>query len=375
MKIAIDVTRAITEQAGIGRYAFEIAKHLIKIDRQNEYLVFSTHFRDSIEKSAKLDLFKARNVKIKRFRIPGRIKEYLWGTRAGYLKLFLERSEVLFAPSFFEVNLGLSIPQVVTIHDMTTFLFPDQRGREVSERLSGRTKVVCEKAQKIICVSNSTKNDLIKLTGVNKGKINIVYPGLKKFENIAERLPRGLKKDRFILCVGTLEPRKNLVGLLWAYSLLPIELKTRFPLVIVGGKGWNDGEIYREFEKEDLKKHLFFTGFVSDMVLARLYKDCRVFAYPSLYEGFGLPVIEAQSFGAAVLTSNVSSLPEAGGGGALYVDPNDFTEIAKGLEKLLQDDNLRRNLRRRAVSNSHKFLWEDAARQTLNTLEQVCDRD
>jgi glycosyltransferase involved in cell wall biosynthesis len=375
MKIAIDATRAVTEQAGIGRYAFEIIKHLIEIDRQNEYLVFSTHFRDSSQKTVKLNSFKASNVKIKRLKIPGAFKEYLWGRKLGYLTSFLEGSDVLFAPSFFEVNLGLLIPQVVTIHDMTTFLFPDQRGREASKRLSVRTEAVCKKAQKIICVSGSTKKDLVKITGLNKEKTIVIYPGLKKFDKIAKDLPAGLRGNGYVLCVGTLEPRKNLIGLLRAYSLLPTELKTQFPLAIVGGKGWNDSEIYLELEKRSLKNHLVFTGFVSDAVLARLYKDCRVFAYPSFYEGFGLPIIEVQSFQVAVLTSNVSSLPEAGGEGALYVDPDDSNEIAKGLEKLLQDDNLRRSLCKKAFSNSRKFSWEAAAKQTLSILEQACDKN
>ena len=375
MKIAIDATRAIVERAGIGRYALEITKALIANDRSNEYLIFSTHFNDSAEKTKILESFRADNVKIKRIKIPGSLKEYLWSTKIDLLKYFLEDSEVLFAPSFFEVGLGFSIPQVVTIHDMTMSIFPAQRGEEVSMRLALRTKRACERAKGVICVSNSTKNDLVRLTGLDPKKATRVYPGVTKFEKIAPKLPEGLKKDRYVLFVGTLEPRKNLVGLLRAYDALPLEIKNRFPLAITGGRGWNDSEIYKEFENNDLKKHIVFTGFVSDQTLARLYKDCRLFAYPSLYEGLGFPVMEAQGLGAAVLTSKTSSLPEAGGEGAVCIDPNNVGEMSKELEKIIKDDSLRERLGKSALSNVKRFSWEQSAQQTISILEGLSDRN
>lgn len=375
MKIAIDATRAIVESAGIGRYALEITKALIADDSDNEYLIFSTHFNDSPEKTKVFNSFASTRSKLKRLRVPGNLKERLWLSKVNFLKYFLEDAQVLFAPSFFEVPLGLAIPQVVTIHDMTASLFPAQRGEDVSKKIDCRTKLACAKAEKIISVSESTKNDLLKIAKIGGGKVEVVYPGLKQFARIAEKLPNGLNKDGYVLCVGTLEPRKNLVGLLRAYNQLPVQIKKRYPLVIVGGKGWNDSDIYAEFEKSNLKRYVVFTGFLADEDLARLYKDCRVFVYPSLYEGFGLPVVEAQSFGRAVLTSNISSLPEAGGEGAMYVDPGNVDEMSKKLEKIIKDDSLRERLGRSALSNAKRFSWKRSARQTISVLEGLSDRN
>lgn len=368
MKIAIDATRAVVENAGIGRYSVGIIKSLVKLNSGDDFLIFSTHFKDSAEKTAKLNALQHKNVKIKRWRLPGSVKEYLWSTRVNIGANFLEDSQVLFAPSFFEVQQGLKIPQVVVIHDMTASLFPDQRGEKISKRLALRTRAACHKARRIICVSKSTQDDLVKLGKINRAKSTVVYPGLTKFPPPAE-LSLGLKRNGYILSVGTLEPRKNLTGLFEAYALLPDDLKKKNPLVLVGGGGWNNDEIMSRLNQIDLKKQVILTGFRSDAQLARLYQDCAVFVYPSLYEGFGLPVIEAQSFGAPVITSNISSLPEAGGAGALYVAPQDIAQIAQKLEKLLKDDNLRRELGRKARDNAKRFSWEEAARQTLKVLK------
>lgn len=372
MKIAIDVTRAVIESAGIGRYTLEIAKSMVKQGRRHNFIIYSTHFRDSHEKVERFNSFRSTNTKLKRLRIPGKVKEIAWGVKVDWLNSFLEGSDVLFAPSFFEVGLGFKVNQVVTIHDMTTFLFPRQRGEALSQYLSKRTLEATAQAKEIICISESTKRDLIKFNPESSDRSVVIYPGKKVFSCKKSKLPNGLRKGGYILTVGTIEPRKNLIGLVRAYRNLSADLKKRFPLVIAGGKGWNDDKIYREFESKGLKPHLVLAGFVSDRQLARLYQDCCIFAYPSFYEGFGLPVVEAQSFGIPVLTSGVSSLPEAGGEGALYVDPNDTEEITKGLERLLIDDNLRKDLSKKALLNANKFSWDKAAKRTLKVLEQFC---
>ena len=369
MKIAIDVTRAIIENAGIGRYTFEIVQNMIRQDNKNEYLVYSTHYNDSADKDKRLKSFAAKNVKIKRFRIPGRVKEILWGAKINFFGGFLEDCDLLFAPSNFEVILGAKIPQVVTIHDLTTFIFPAQRGKKESDFVSRRIRQTCQVAKKIICVSKSTKSDLQKYVQIDPGKIEVVYSGWKKFDKIADKLPFNLVKKRYILSVGTIEPRKNLVGLLRAYALLDDELKNQYPLVLVGGKGWNDSAIFEELNTLKLKNFVNFTGFVKDDELARLYEDCKVFAYVSLYEGFGLPVVEALSFGVPVITSNVSSLPEVAGKSAVLVNPNDEKEIAKTLRRLLLDERYSRMIATGAKSQAQKFSWEDSAKQTLEIIE------
>jgi alpha-1,3-rhamnosyl/mannosyltransferase len=167
--------------------------------------------------------------------------------------------------------------------------------------------------------------------------------------------------------VGTLEPRKNLPRLVAAYSQLPGELQRLHPLVVVGALGWQTGETVDALKS--LGERCTMLGYVSDEALAELYRRCSVFCYPSLGEGFGLPVLEAMAAGAAVLTSNLSSLPEVGGDAAEYVDPHQVASIADGLARLLSDDLRRSDLARRGQIRAGAFSWENFAQITVRTLE------
>lgn len=371
LKIAIDASRAINEQAGIGRYTRDLIKTMIKLDQKNQYLLFFSYWRKNPRKEREIKSFQGSNVKIKTLRIPGNLKEKAWLWRIPWYGKILEDADVFFAPSFLEVNFGLQIPQVMTIHDLTTFIWPEHRGRAVSERLSKRTKEAARKAEKIIAVSGSTANDALKYLKVPKDKIKVIYPGLTGLPAPAKNLPQRLESKSFILFVGTIEPRKNLVGLFKAYALLPPPLQEKYPLAIVGAEGWNSGEIFETIKTLKLEAKIRFLGYVSDPVLAKLYESCTVFVYPSFYEGFGLPVLEALSFGAAVLTSNTSSMPEVAGQAALLVDPEDPKSIASGLQRLLEGKALRQLLEKEAEKQVKKFSWDKAARATIKILEEA----
>lgn len=367
MKIGIDITRAIIENAGIGRFTGEIVKNMIKIGSDDQFVLMTTHFRDDQEKNKRLRDLVAPNVKIKRLKLPGSFKELAWGWPWALTENIYNQADILLAPSFFEVNLAYKTPQVVIIHDMATFLFPEQRGKEVSNRHNQRVKKVCAKARKIIAISQSTKNDIMRFLKIKPEKIEIVSPGLTKFLPKGQ-LPSNLKPKTYILFVGTLEPRKNLKNLLLAYGLLPTLLREQYPLVIVGAKGWNTAR-----ELKDIKetKGVNWLGYVSDADLGELYRQATVFAYPSLYEGFGLPIIEAQQFGVPVLTSDISSLPEAVGDGGVQIDPTNIKAIARGLQRLLEDKELRQDLSQKALANAQKFSWEKSAREILRILRSV----
>lgn len=371
MIIAIDASRAINETAGIGRYSQEIIRHLLQIDQKNEYLLLFTLFRCNKKKEKLIKTFQAPNVKIKRLRIPGRLKEKIWQWRMPWFGIFLEEADVFFAPSFFEVNFGLKIPQVMTIHDLTTFLFPLHRGQEVSERLSRRAKEAAKVVKKVIALSQSTAKDAEKYFKVSKNKIKMIYPGPSKLSLTAQNLPGTLKANSYILFVGTIEPRKNLTGLFKAYALLPLRLQAKFPLVIVGARGWNTGETYDCLRALKLEGKVKFLGFVSDAILAKLYQEAAVFTYPSLYEGFGLPVLEALNFGTPVVTSNISSLPEAAGKAAVLIDPENPKSICRALERLLEGQSEVEKLQKEAAKQVKKFSWAKAAHETLKVLEEV----
>lgn len=368
MKIAIDITRAIVESAGIGRYTYELVHALIKDSQECDFLIYSTHFNNSSEKTKKFESFRKKNVELKRLRIPGKCKELLWGIPFNFLGGFLKDVDVLFAPSFFELQRGLKIPQVVTIHDMATFIFPKQRGQKMSRYLSKRAAAVCRKAESILSVSDSTKKDIVKYLKIPENLIYRTYPGLNQLSEPSPLLPFGLQQKQYILCVGTVEPRKNLTGLFKSYLLLPQEIQKKYKLVVCGGKGWNDSEIYELAKPLVDDGKLIFTGFVSDSDLAKLYEDALLFVYPSLYEGFGFPIIEAMSFGLPVITSNISSMPEAAGGAGILIDPASPKSISLAILHVLNDESLRRKLSRQSLKQSQKFSWRTCGRETLEVI-------
>lgn len=371
MKIAIDASRAINEKAGIGRYTLQLVKKMIAIDKKNDYLLLFTYFRKNPEKEKIIKSFERPNVKIVKLRLPGGWKEKIWHWQMPLLQPLIRGAQVFFAPSFFETNFGLKIPQVVTIHDLATFIFPDQRGQKVSDRLSKRAYESAKLAKKIIVPSFSTAKDAQKFLKIRPEKIAVIYPGKTEFGEPVKKLPSKLRAKSFILFVGTIEPRKNLIGLFKAYALLPPKLQSQYPLVVVGVKGWNTGETFEVLKTLKLTEKVKFLGFASDSLLARLYKEAAVFVYPSLYEGFGLPVLEALIFGVPVVTANTSSLTEVAGKAAALIDPEDPKSIAKALQRLLEAKFERELLKKEAVGQVKKFSWEKAAKETIKVCQEV----
>jgi len=375
MKVAIDVTRAIIETAGIGRYTFELTHALLDNAPDYDFLIYSTHFNNSEEKNKKFLSFKRENVKLKRLHIPGKCKEFIWGLPINFLGKFIENSDIIFAPSFFEAIAKSKIPQVVTIHDMSTFIFPQQRGAKMSKYLCRRTAAVARRAYKIVAVSESTKNDLVKFLKLPEEKIQMIYPGVNQLSAPSAKLPFDLKQGEYILCVGTVEPRKNLQGLFKAYSLLPESLQNTYKLVVCGGKGWNDSQIYELAQPLVKKGQLVFTGFVSDRDLSKLYEDALLFIYPSLYEGFGFPIAEAMSFGLPVISSNISSMPEVAGDAGLLIDPNSPEDIAKAVERVINDNDLRKKMAFKSLRQCQKFSWRSSARELRDLLDEAIQVD
>lgn len=361
MRIAINASRAINEKAGVGRVADNLIKNLLGIDAQNHYLLLFNFFRHRAEKTAAAMSFQQKNSQIKISHWPGQLQEWWFGLNIPKNLA----ADVYLAPTFLDVDLGLKIPQVVIIHDLTNFIYPEHAGLKISEQYQKKTRLACQSSRKIIAVSESTKRDLIKILNIKPDKITVVYPGQTEFP-AGGKLPLNLKSKTFILFVGTIEPRKNLKGLLMAYRLLPMALQKKYPLVIVGAKGWNISK-----DLEDLKdiEGVKWLGPVYGANLGALYKNAYIFAYPSLYEGFGLPVIETMQFGVPVVTSNVSSLPEAAGDGALLIDPQNPKAIYRALQRVLEDKELYQTLSQKAKEQAKKFSWSKAARETLEVLK------
>ncbi len=363
MRIAINASRAINEKAGVGRVAYNLIKHLLEIDQKNEYLLFVNFMRGKETKNKIIDTLETHNSQIKISHWPGRLQEEWFNFNIPKNI----KADVYLAPTFLDFQRGLTTPQIVIIHDLTNFLYPEHAGLEISKRYQVKTRLACKNAAGIIAVSEATKKDIIRLLNIDADKITVIHPGQTEFPKDG-KLPSNLKPKTYLLFVGTIEPRKNLKNLLTAYSLLPTALKEKYPLVIVGGKGWNNNTELQEIGRTEGVKWL---GYVSDADLGELYKNAKVFTYPSLYEGFGIPVIEAQQFGVPAVASNISSLPEAVGDGGILIDPRNSKATAEAIEKLLTDDKLYLDLSKKALINTKRFSWEKAAQETLKVLKSV----
>lgn len=388
MRIVIDASRAVNEKAGISRYTFQVIKNLLLADRENTYNLFYTFMHDEdglpigrqSQKQKIIAELESLNPRVKSmiFRIPGAWKEKLWGwQKLNLLDLVLGKQDILFAPSFFEIHLASRIPAVVTIHDLTMFKFPEQRGKTLSQYLASRTLKACQKAQKILSVSENTKKDLIEILKIKPEKIIVTPLACAEEFSLAVNADE-IKKiktkynlaKKIILSVGTLEPRKNMVRLISAYAELPKILQKKYDLVIAGGAGWNNSDILTMVQALGLQEKVKFLGFVPDADLNLLYHTTEIFVYPAIYEGFGLPVLEAITAGAPVITSNTSSLPEVGGKAVLYVDPLDVSDIVLKIKNLLENPRLRTNLIKKGKIQAQKFSWEKTVRKTLGVFEQ-----
>ncbi len=268
----------------------------------------------------------------------------------------------------------LRVPCVTIVYDLVTFepsMRPNRRS-VVIERLTLGGAV--RRSRALLAISESTATELARHFPAAAGRTVVaplgVTPALSGNLDLVQA--HTLPEPGFVLAVGTLEPRKNLPRLVAAYSSLQEELQRRHPLVVVGAVGWETGETLGALRS--LGERCTMLGYVSDDLLAELYRRCAVFCYPSLGEGFGLPVLEAMAAGAPVITSNVSSLPEVGGDAVEYVDPGDVASIAEGLRRILSDESRRAELHRDGPVRARSFSWASFAERLLGVIQTASSR-
>lgn len=261
-------------------------------------------------------------------------------------------------------------PSVVTVYDLSFIHYPQVLS--VSRRLYLRlfTALSCRRAGRVIAISHSTARDLTESLNIPAGKIDVAAPGydavtykpLPPEQVAAFRAKQGLP-DRFWLFLGTLEPRKNLLLLLQAYAALP--KSERLPLVLAGGKGWDYQAIFRAVEDYNLIGEVQFPGYLPVEDLRLWYNSAEVFLYPSLFEGFGLPVLEAMACGTPVLVSDVSSLPEVAGSAGLCLPPHDAPAWTEALRRAYQDSDWREQAARRGLEEARRYSWQQTAARTV----------
>jgi glycosyltransferase involved in cell wall biosynthesis len=348
--IAIDARAAVEVPAGRGRYVRELLLALARQPEANRYLLYARSPWD-----ARLD---------ERFEwrlIPSR--DPLWHLRAA--RAASREAQVMLSTNSYLTAWFTTIPTAVVVHDMIAFV-PEarpQRRASLIERATARPAI--RRAAALLCVSEWTRRDLVRLFPRAAPKAQVILEAAAPATAGADISGLGLERP-YVLSVGTLEPRKNLDGLVAAWSLLPEDVRKGHTLALVGPQGWELEQVLAPIRgsADDVR----LVGYVSDEQLAALYAGCEVFAYPSLYEGFGLPVLEAMQHGAAIVCSNTSSLPEVGGDAVAYVDPHDPADIASKIELLLRTPEERARLGDAARTRAAAFSWDETARQTLAAL-------
>ena len=351
--------------AGISSYIYNLLHHLPGAAPEMAYTVFLNERRYQSPPGLRLQVSR-----LPTNRPPVRI---VWEQA---LLPWVSRSEGLdlLHNTAFVGPLASSCPFVTTVHDLS-FLYYPQSFRWLRRRyLQVFARASVRRARRVIAVSESTKQDLVKTYGISPAKIDVVHNGvdasyrpLPAGQVAAFRQQKGLP-DRFLLFVGTLEPRKNVVRLVEAYAKLP---KERPPLVLVGGKGWFYDEIFCRVEALELTDEVYFPGFVPTEDLPLWYNAADLFVYPSVYEGFGLPPLEAMACGTAVITSTASSLPEVVGKAGKLVDPTDTDGLATAMAQVLGDREMQEQMEATGLVQAAVFSWEKTAQQTADSYRRA----
>lgn len=372
LRVALDVTTAVTQRAGVGRYTRELATALTALPQGPSVLPFYvapgvTYPLDGVPAPVGLHRsLRGWRLEIGVRHAARRPARGPWDATQLY-----HAPDVVFPPV-------RAIPVVATVHDLSYVVHPQFHTRLNGVYLRLLTPTMAHRARLLLADSDSTRRDLVERLGVPDSKIRVVYPGVSQCftrspsaERVMEVRGRYGLTGPFILSVGTLEPRKNLVGTLRAYALLHERLPAAPALALVGGSGWGLDE--QRLVGGDSGPHVRRLGYVSDADLVALYASCSVFVYPSFYEGWGLPVAEAMRLGAPTITSAVSSLPEVAGDAAMMVDPSSPEEIAAALERVLVDSELALRLRGAGPDRVRPFTAERCARETTRVYEEAVD--
>ena len=276
------------------------------------------------------------------------------------------------------VPLPYNGPQVVTVCDLSCFDHPETHPKERVELMQRNMPAAMAKADHIIVISEATGAALQRWFNVDKSRITNTYLAAdprfhpQTADALAPALTSlGLVSEAYVLCVGTLEPRKNLTTLFLAYGGLPAALRQRYPLVVAGMSGWNTEALMKSAEDLIRRGELRLLGYVADALIPSLYAGAAAFCYPSRYEGFGLPALEAMASGVPVITSNQTSLPEVVGDAGLMLDPDDVDGLREQLQRLLEDRLFAEMLGQRGLVRSRLFSWERCARETFAVYEKV----
>jgi glycosyltransferase involved in cell wall biosynthesis len=367
VRIGIDARKL--HDFGIGTYIRNLLRHLARLDRDSEFVLLcrpedapalaslGPNFRPIVERAPNYSIAE-------QLRVP--------------VVLQRERVTLFHAPHYVLPPL-VRCRSVVTIHDCIHLMFPQYLPNRIALAYARTSiRLAARRATRVLTVSESSKRDILRFVDTEPEKIDVIYNAYdERFgvepreEDVVRVRERFQLHDEFVLYVGNVKPHKNLERLIEAFDRVRKRGLDHLKLVIIGDEISKYTSLRRAVHKHQLHKYVRFLGYVPEETLAVMYRLAGVFVFPSLYEGFGLPPLEAMASGTPVVTSNVSSLPEVAGDAALLVDPYDPESIAGGIERVLTDEQLRRDLRRKGVARAKQFSWEQSVGRVREIYEQV----
>jgi glycosyltransferase involved in cell wall biosynthesis len=377
MIIGIDVS-AVTYDTGVSNYTINLVRQLVSIDKTNQYKLFFSSLRRQLPEDI-ADLSRYAHVKIYRHFLPPTLLAFLWNTlHIIPIEFFIGRCDIFHTWDWTQPP-TIRAKTITTLHDFVPFLFPDTQHPRTISTFKSKLKLAIKECAYFICVSKSTLSDMLRLfPSVDTNKIGVIYEAAEKKYDQFHKLSAAEKKSKvkkiqqqyglnnFILTQGTREPRKNLDRLIKAF----IDFKKKnsdstVELAISGRYGW--GKDVKPPTDHSIK----ILGYIPEKDLVALHGSALCLAYPSTYEGFGLPILKSMKVGTPVITSNVSSLAEVAGNAALLINPTSTAEITKAITQIVTSASLRRTLINRGYRQAAKFSWTTTARQTLDVYKKV----
>jgi glycosyltransferase involved in cell wall biosynthesis len=381
MKIGIDITPLYDKKlTGIGYTIYNLIKYLAKIDTNNQYILFSYGSFFKNRDKGRLEILKSRipqqkNFKLVFFRFPSNLK--FINERFIPLNILIGKVDIFHVPYQLYCPFIVGGKKIFTIHDIIPFINPQWDTNPL--RFKRVMALIFKRANKIITISESSKNDLIKYCNIFPDRITIIPNGVDPhFKLIEQKIKQQILlkynlTNNYIFYTGEVVPRKNLTALLKAFESLIKNKIYNHKLVISGIIHKNYTEFFDTLNNMPIsvKENIIITGYVPYEDLPALYNGAEILVFPSLYEGFGLPVLEAMACGCPVITSNVSSLPEVCGDAAILINPDNVDEITDAMERVLSDGKLREEMKRKGLKRAKMFSWEKAARETLQVYYQA----
>lgn len=379
MNIGIDIRTLMNkEPSGVSGYTFNLIREIIKKDKKNKYKLFYNSFVDIEDVNDKIFKLHNKNVEIIKTNYPNKIFNFLMQKCFKSPKLdSLLGVDIFFIPNLGFISLSKKCKKILTIHDLSFLRYPEffDLKRRLWHKIINIKKLINE-MDVVVAVSKSTKNDIIKLCSIDENKVKVIYPGLdldyKVLQNQNKGLCRIQKKynlpKKFILYLGALEPRKNIRGIILSYNEFRCKNYdlSNYKLVIAGANGWKTRKIFKEWKKSKYKDDIIFLGYIDKKDKIYLYNLAKVFVFPSFYEGFGFPPLEAMACGTPVVASFSSSLREVIGSVAILIDPYNINEIRVAIENIIKDKDLCCKMIKQGLIKINDYKWEKAGKEYLN---------